>query len=71
MKFPSKEIAFTLAPANTDSATIDFISDLRIQRLQMDPIVDYNVHGTSPIKTVPVFKSVYGLDTTTTQFIKT
>jgi hypothetical protein len=35
---------------------------MKVIRFYMDPIVDYDIHGVSPVQNVPVFKAGYGLN---------
>ena len=38
-------------------------------RFYIAPIVDYNVHGPSPVDNVPIFEAAYGLNMDRTQSI--
>jgi hypothetical protein len=45
------------------------ISKLTMDRLQMDPVVDYSIHNSSMISSTPVFKQRYGFDPLTSNLV--
>ena len=62
MTFPNQELAFFIAPKNKDTETIKFVNSLKVVRFYIDPIVNYNIHGPSPVENVPIFGNLYGLN---------
>ena len=50
-------------PANDNNETSEYISKIDIRRYQMDPMIDYNIHGRYPVIHVPVLKNFYKLST--------
>ena len=62
MTFPNQELAFNIRPKNKDAKTLKFVNNLKVSRFYMEPIVDYNIHGPSPIDNVPIYGTEYGLN---------
>ena len=52
---------FILEPVNHEKETLEYISRTEISRWQMDPIVNYAIHGTNPVIYSPTFKNSYRL----------
>ena len=45
----SQNFAFRIAPKNNDPETMKFANGLTLSRLTTDPIVNFNIHGISPV----------------------
>jgi hypothetical protein len=42
-----------------------------VARYYIEPIVDYKIHGTSPVENIPVFKAAYKLNVRRAQILET
>jgi hypothetical protein len=69
MTHPHSEMKFYIKPAK--GADDKFINTVTLKRYQMDPIVEYDIHGSRPILNVPVFLNNYRLNVRQTQKIYT
>ena len=49
---PWKKIIFTIDMNDQSNKTNEFLNFFEINRNQMDPVVDFNVHGKRPISNV-------------------
>ena len=45
------------------------MNSLKVARFYIEPIVDYNIHGPSPVDNVPIYGIIYGLNMDKTQMI--
>jgi hypothetical protein len=64
--YPNKHFSFGITQKNTDKATIDFVNELKLFRFQMDPIIDYTIHGRKPIVHIPRWENSFVLNYGTT-----
>ena len=62
MTFPNQELSFYIKPKNKDAETVKFVNSLIVVRFYIEPIVDFNIHGPSPVDNVPIFGTFYGLN---------
>ena len=69
MTFPNQELEFGIKPKNKNAETVKFVNSLKVVRFYIEPIVDYNIHGPSPVNNVPVLGTFYGLNMDKTQII--
>lgn len=45
-----------------NNETINLVNGMKVVRYQIDPIVDFKIHGISPVENVPVLLDAYGLN---------
>lgn len=64
--YPNKHFSFGITQKNTAKATIDFVNQLKLFRFQMDPIIDYTIHGKKPITNVARWENSFVLSYGTT-----
>ena len=59
--YPNKHFSFGITQKDTKKATIDFVNELKLYRFQMDPTIDYAIHGAEPLIHIPRWENSFVL----------